>query len=479
MKEKKNIDRIFQENFKDFEKDPGEKVWQNIASRLDEKDNKKPVLFPLWWKIGGVAAVLAIILASLLFTNNQETVSPAPGIVTGEPEPSQETPKSTNKTEEFLNRNSETEEAIAGENNQKLQEKAKPNSAKRTSGNYSHQSSELVSNQENRPASSGKNQNRPVVNEKVVLKNSLAGQEGFKKENNSINSQAENKHNLGIAQSSEAAVDTTNTAMAFEEENILAQIEKETKANKEEKELAEINSKRMRLSTFAAPVFYKNLGNGNELSNQLSDNSTSSEVTVSYGFKVAYQVSKKLRLRTGISKVDISKNIQDISYSPSIASSFENLSPLQENINIRDNNSSPSGLPIGGGDRDNSLAAAVFTPGEINQQFGYIEVPVELEFALIDRKFGLNIIGGGSSLFLNNNQVDLLSSGTRTNLGEATNINNTSFSTNIGLGLDYKLTERFSISMEPIFKYQLNTFNNVDNVQPVNFGVYSGLNFRF
>ena len=41
MKEKKNIDRIFQEKFKDFEKEPSEKVWSSIASKLDEKEEKK------------------------------------------------------------------------------------------------------------------------------------------------------------------------------------------------------------------------------------------------------------------------------------------------------------------------------------------------------------------------------------------------------------------------------------------------------
>jgi len=125
------------------------------------------------------------------------------------------------------------------------------------------------------------------------------------------------------------------------------------------------------------------------------------------------------------------------------------------------------------------IPAGVSTPGEIRQQFGYIEIPLELEYSLIDSRFGLNIIGGGSSLFLDNNRVDLVSGNAKTKLGEATNINSTSFSTNIGVGMDYKLTDKFSISVEPIFKYQLNTFSNVNNVRPINFVVYSGLNFRF
>ncbi|MGA8855097.1 MAG: hypothetical protein WB492_13055, partial [Christiangramia sp.] len=145
-------------------------------------------------------------------------------------------------------------------------------------------------------------------------------------------------------------------------------------------------------------------------------------------------------------------------------------SPDQDNL---------SGLPSAGFGSNSFASSSIAVPGEIKQQFGFIEVPLELEYALIDKKFGLNIIGGGSSLFLDNNRVNLISGDNKTELGEASNINSTSFSTNIGLGMDYKLTDKFSISVEPIFKYQLNTFNNVDNVQPINFGVYSGLNFRF
>jgi len=161
-----------------------------------------------------------------------------------------------------------------------------------------------------------------------------------------------------------------------------------------------------------------------------------------------------------------------------MAASFENLSPNEEYVEITDNSPLDSGLPTGMGE-NNSLTSVVSTPGEINQQFGYIEVPIELEYALIDKNFGLTIIGGGSSLFLDNNRVQLVSGEVKTDLGKATNINSTSFSTNIGLGMDYKLTDKFSINVEPIFKYQINTFDKVNNVQPVNFGVYSGLSFKF
>jgi hypothetical protein len=76
MEEKKHIDRLYQEKFKDFEATPREAVWNNISSRLQEKERKRKSALPLWYRIAGVAAVLALLFnyASGLFktTSNFE-----------------------------------------------------------------------------------------------------------------------------------------------------------------------------------------------------------------------------------------------------------------------------------------------------------------------------------------------------------------------------------------------------------------------
>ncbi|CAL68192.1 hypothetical protein [Christiangramia forsetii] len=484
MKEKKNIDRIFQEGFKDFETEPREQVWDNIASRLDKKEKKRPLIIPLWLKLGGIAAVMTLIVASLLFTDNQNSVLEEPGVVFEKPEKSTKDENKDKRSSESPNQiNEPAEQIVSDEKNTE----SKSGKIDASSDNKSSSNSAIVENRNNPVANNKADKTREpgsasnsVVDNNPQKPGSL--NDIHKKEDSANTSPLKDEPAKAIAHTEAIENDSINNeSIMKEEENALAQVEEDKKkAENEEEALAETDFKKLRLSTFAAPVFYKNIGSGNELSNQLSDNSTSSEVTLSYGVKVAYQISKKLKIRTGISKIDISNNIQDISYSPSaMSSSFENLSPLDDNVEIRDNSSLDNGLPGFEMGENNSFTTIISNPGEIKQQFGYIEVPLELEYTLIDNKFGLNIIGGGSSLFLDNNRVQLISEEVKTDLGKATNINNTSFSTNIGLGMDYKLTDKFSISVEPIFKYQINTFNNVNNVQPVNFGVYSGLSFRF
>ncbi len=476
MKEKKSIDRIFQEKFKDFEAEPNEKVWDNITSKLDERKKKRPLVIPLWFKIGGVAAVLAIILASLIFTQDRNGLETQPGVVFEDPENSDATRNSTEDNSGNTADIAEEEGASTDENREDRGRKTNI-----TSQDDSSENSSIVSSNGQKEKSNIKESKRESIKNDNSAIASTGEEEVAKKKNEKEEEVMKpgviDKTSGIIANMEEIEKDSVATETFLKkEENALAQVEK-TKNTEKEEELTNINSRKVRISTFAAPVFYKNIGGGNELSSQFANNPSSSEVTFSYGIKLAYEISDKIRIRTGISKVDINNSIGDISYSPAaLASSFENIRSSNENIQIRDNAGPNSSFSES---TRNMLTSSIFTPGEINQRFGFIEVPLEIEYALINKRFGLNIIGGGSSLFLDQNRINLVSGNSNTSLGEAANINSTSFSTNIGLGMDYKLNDRFSFSLEPIFKYQLNTFKNVDNVQPVNFGIYSGINLKF
>ena len=77
MNDKKSLDRLFQEKFKDFESEPDPQVWKNIEAALKEKDDRKVI--PFWWKLSGVAAVLLLGLFSWnLISDN---VTPSNGVV--------------------------------------------------------------------------------------------------------------------------------------------------------------------------------------------------------------------------------------------------------------------------------------------------------------------------------------------------------------------------------------------------------------
>ena len=94
--------------------------------------------------------------------------------------------------------------------------------------------------------------------------------------------------------------------------------------------------------------------------------------------------------------------------------------------------------------------------------------------AFYDKSFGV-------FNFLNNNKIFSESeNGTKTLLGKANNINKISYSANFGLGLHYKMTKKINFNFEPMFKYQINTFNNTSgDFKPFFIGVYTGVGFKF
>ena len=67
MKENKNIERLFQEKFKDFEVTPPDFVWENIQEKLHPKEKKRRVI-PFWFKTTGIAASFIAIM-SVVFLN--------------------------------------------------------------------------------------------------------------------------------------------------------------------------------------------------------------------------------------------------------------------------------------------------------------------------------------------------------------------------------------------------------------------------
>ncbi|NJW54466.1 hypothetical protein HC175_16270 [Salinimicrobium sp. CDJ15-91] len=63
-----------------------------------------------------------------------------------------------------------------------------------------------------------------------------------------------------------------------------------------------------------------------------------------------------------------------------------------------------------------------------------------------------------------------------TDFGEAQNLNEISFSANLGLGVYYNFSPKIRLNLEPMFKYQLNTFDHGNSHY---FGIYSGLSYQF
>jgi hypothetical protein len=275
--------------------------------------------------------------------------------------------------------------------------------------------------------------------------------------------------------------------------NDLHELEKDTEVAAEE------NLRRWTIAPNASPVYYNSLANGSPIGTAFVDNSKTGDVNLSVGVNVGYDVTKRLTVRSGIHRVNYSYSTNDVAIVPSIntgttpvsandgfgtngaINNITNIAFTQNaaTYSLRDKQVTTINGEFEQALLDTSIRQAQIE-GSLNQRMSYIEVPIELKYAVLDKKVGINLIGGVSTLVLTENSIVLESPSLSAELGEATNINDVSFSTNIGIGVDYKISEKLEFNLEPMLKYQLNTFSgNTGNFRPYSVGVYTGVSFRF
>ena len=315
-------------------------------------------------------------------------------------------------------------------------------------------------------------QNKTIVENNKVI-NSNSGKETNVVITNNSNSTVKNKSVLNPNIKTD---DTTNkkidsTKIAIVEPNALEELQKE----KEKKTSTEPKLNRWQVSSNVAPIYFSSTSTGSPLDSELKDNNKVYSVNnISYGLGVNYAVNKRLKVRTGINLLNVDYDTDGILYyqNPSVNSKLTNLNPNVPGsllvIESLSNVNTPFGRPV------------QKFEGSLNQKLGYIEMPLEVTYKVLDKKFGIDFIGGMSTMILNRNEIYLQSPELSLKIGEANNLNNVHFSGNVGLGFKYGLLKNMEARIEPVFKYQINTFSNdAGNFKPFVFGVYSGINFSF
>ncbi len=502
MSKKKHIDDLFQERFKDFEAVPDDSVWEKIKSRQQKKE-RKILLLPFWYRLAGAAAVITII-SSLGFVFFTQKSTPTTEFV--------------NKDTLTIKEEQTTEITFTNKNITKENQPSTINNLESNSGTSSVVSSKRDTtksdnNPRRKPASKNPQNNTiPLISDKNTTKDkqthprtSIAKtKEQLKRSNTEIAKQSritdlwQDKHyttqteldKLLLSNSEEKeeeeeeenSMTTTNTDTSktsiYEVVNLDSPIK-----NKEN------SAKKWTIAPTIAPVFYNSLSNGSSIAETYKDNDKTSEANLSYGVQIAYTMSDRIQIRGGVHKLQLSYATQDVGLSRSIhLGATESSAEGDESLRLVDLSNQSS--------QNNSLSEQFdtdFIPnptaianrpleGIARQRIGYIEVPLEITYAIINQRFGIQLIGGISTLLLNENENLLTfdtNDGTSTSLGKSENLNSFSFSSNLGLGINYKISQRLKVHLEPIFKHQINAYTSTTDFDPYIFGIYTGASFRF
>ncbi len=241
------------------------------------------------------------------------------------------------------------------------------------------------------------------------------------------------------------------------------------------------DSEKWSVATQFGPVFYNSFTAENSLLDEsFMANENQINNSISAGIKVGYKLTEKLSLQSGINIINVTSQTDNVfiqtNLNPEFISAIQ-YDPLAQFMNI---SSTPPSSDVILARSEVPVINNYTFEGALNQEIGYIEVPLEAKYNLTNGKVGLNIVGGFSTLFLNKNSIQYETEAFSAKIGEANNLNGVTFSGNLGLDVDYKLNKQLFFNISPMLKIQTNTFsNNSGNFKPYILGVYSGLNYSF
>jgi opacity protein-like surface antigen len=221
-------------------------------------------------------------------------------------------------------------------------------------------------------------------------------------------------------------------------------------------------------------------------------NNEQTVLSYSGGLALSYKVNRRLSIQSGLYYSAIGKELSGIIAYSGFENHFytkgsPNFTVLTSNGNVYTSNNDiflTDGLSA---DRiqtnyNNNIFDPVkselnYLDNPVHQNFSYLELPVVLRYKVVDRTLDFNLIGGVSSNLLVNNSVNA----GKTQIGTTDGMNLITFSSSIGMGMEYNFSNNLSLNLEPTFRYYINPFSNIPGmrIHPYSFGVFSGISYKF
>lgn len=435
--ESKNIERLFQERLKDLEMNPSTGLWNKIERSLIAQNKSKKGFIWFWTGTGSIAALFLI--GFLIFKSTPESKYL-------QAKNAEDTADIKNITtiKEALTQNISIKKtkinALENKNFVSVKDKI---SYKKT----------IVKPLKTKKETSIKNQIKTIKKENFirqlntpVLKN---------KKDEIKEKQSKLKKNVPIY----------NVGKTIKKD-LLAEIEasKEVVNNKFVK-------KHWSIAPSLAQYFSNTFSNNSSIDPRLDNSKKSGGFTTSFGVNVAYQASRKIKIKTGIHKVDLQQtNVSNLIASADISAISSNSVDRQIQADALGSISVP---------RNSENQQLSDVSGIFRQDISYIEIPIELSFNLYQtNQLHFNFLGGFSTLFLTENNLQITRQGVLFSNGKSSNLNTLNFSFNLGTDVEYHFSNQWFFNISPTLKIQTQTFNKFNN-KPYLIGVSTGINYKF
>lgn len=118
---------------------------------------------------------------------------------------------------------------------------------------------------------------------------------------------------------------------------------------------------------------------------------------------------------------------------------------------------------------------------EIEQIFDALEIPIAVKYYLNNNKIRFSLLAGFSGSFIISNKAYLNYENNREYIGSTENIRNFNISTDWALGVEYPISPKVKIMLEPGFRYYLQSISEDENIdfKPYIFSFSTGIGINF
>jgi hypothetical protein len=470
-----NIDRYFSEHLGKLEAAPPESNWENIAGKLNQNRRKKALL--LFFRIAAGMTILISTGIGVLMTMKTSDVKKT-AEVSVQPMMKSHTTGSGN-----LHKTIEATPGVPHKKNQAAQPPATNNSTGMSRKASFTPNESPDTNKHNAAGSSQQGLPELAFNRiAATIPSNVPGDLEWKAAVNEI--KPESMADL-----------TPDQARSL----LLAEYQ-------QDEEVIETKTSRWTLGGEVAPQYsYRTISSEKASAKALNNLNESESGLLAYsgGIRVAFATGKRLSLQSGLYysrygeqndeiyssgyfRLDSKSNLvaaEDISHVAfrNSTGSITGKNPDKTGYALAANNNVNDGDVLGPSQNENEYTNTTSTDATIIQCFDFIELPVTVQYKIIDRKIDFSLKGGVVTNFLFGNSVKLVEDGDKTNVGKTRDVSQVNYMGSISLGVEYPVAKEIAVTLEPRFRYCINSFNesSMVDVHPYSFGIFAGINYYF
>jgi hypothetical protein len=252
---------------------------------------------------------------------------------------------------------------------------------------------------------------------------------------------------------------------------------------------------RWSIAAIASPTYYSRINSGGDALSSQIVNSEQQLFTYSGGVSFSYKITKRFSIQSGLYYSSLGQKVDGVN-------SFSGFSQYNQTKGTHSFEVLTANGTIYANNPDIYLSANVtqrvvtdytkdiFDPEKaslepvssyLNQNFSYLEFPVVLRYKLVDKTISINLIGGLSYNVLVKNTVTATQNGSDYSVGDTKGLSALSLSSSLGMGMEYNISNKLSLNLEPTFRYYLNPFSvsTGSYMHPYTFGIFSGVSYKF